>query len=236
MRRRPLGMACLGMILLIYLGIRLSAASPSDFGEWEGEYVTLEGRVYQKEIIDRTEKKQQILYLTLTGWPDAKIQDNEQEKRLWHEKQNVVCYLRAGQKLPEMGSTVRVRGSVKCFEKASNPGQFDAASYYHILKISFQLNQTEIQAKTITYDRIGEALYRFCAESGVILDRLLPKREASLMKTMLLGEKRAADKELKALYQRNGIAHLLAISGVYALSLVYITLCKMPIFCPFWAF
>ena len=34
------------------------------------------------------------------------------------------------------------------------------------------------------------------------------------MKTMLLGEKGILDEEIKGLYQRNGIAHILAISGV----------------------
>ena len=42
----------------------------------------------------------------------------------------------------------------------------------------------------------------------------LPEKESALMQTMLLGEKGELDSELKALYQRNGIAHILAISGV----------------------
>jgi len=35
------------------------------------------------------------------------------------------------------------------------------------------------------------------------------------MKTMLLGEKGTLDEEIKGLYQRNGIAHILAISGLH---------------------
>ena len=64
------------------------------------------------------------------------------------EQKNVICYLKAGEELPQIGSTVKVKGVIKYFQKATNPGQFDAESYYHILKISFQLNQTEIQGKS----------------------------------------------------------------------------------------
>ena len=47
------------------------------------------------------------------------------------------------------------------------------------------------------------------------MDALLPEQEASVMKTMLLGEKGILDEEIKGLYQRNGIAHILAISGLH---------------------
>ena len=40
-----------------------------------------------------------------------------------------------------------------------------------------------------------------------------------MMKAMILGQKGSLDKEMKELYQRNGIAHLLAISGVKTLKL-----------------
>ena len=35
------------------------------------------------------------------------------------------------------------------------------------------------------------------------------------MQTLLLGEKEELDAEVKALYQRNGIAHILSISGLH---------------------
>mgnify|MGYP001706233105 CR=1 FL=1 len=35
------------------------------------------------------------------------------------------------------------------------------------------------------------------------------------MQTLLLGEKEELDAEVKALYQKNGIAHILSISGLH---------------------
>lgn len=127
----------------------------------------------------------------------------------------VACYLKSGQAEPEMGSRVRVEGTYRAFEKASNPGQFDSYSYYLISGISYRLNQAIILEKTTTYSRIGEGLCRFRRFLSGILSQCLPEKESALMKTILLGEKGALDPELKELYQRNGIAHILAISGLH---------------------
>ena len=44
-------------------------------------------------------------------------------------------------------------------------------------------------------------------------------RDASVMRAMLLGEKSGIDRDTKRLFQLNGIAHILAISGVKTLKL-----------------
>ncbi len=211
MRRRPLSMVCLMVIVLLYLGTRLAGSLPSSYEE-EGRRITVTGRVYRKEDTVKAGKERKVLYLHRA---DAAPKG-----------ENIICYLKADQKLPEIGSIVKVRGTVKNFQKASNPGQFDAESYYHILKISFQLNQTEIQEKSDSYHIFSERLYQIRAYFSAVFDHSLSEEDASLMKTMLLGEKGAADDEKKALYQRNGIAHVLAVSGLHV-SLLGMTLYKL---------
>lgn len=214
MLRRPLSMVCLMIILIIYLGTGFAGRLPSAGKEREGEEVTVTGRVYQKECTVKAGKERKVLYLHLAD-TGSKV-----------EKTNIICYLKADQELPEMGSTVRVKGKRRNFEEPSGPGQFDAESYYHILKISFQLNQTEIQAKSDNYSKMGEALYKLREHFSFVLENNLSKTDASVMKAMLLGEKGAADHEIKALYQRNGIAHVLAISGLH-ISLLGMALFKL---------
>lgn len=210
MARRPLCMVCLAVILFIFIGTKLAGISPPDFSKWEGKTVTVTGRVYKKERAASADRE--ILYLRLIEFEDNLHQADTEGKA---EKQNIICYLKANQILPEMGSIVKVKGKLKCFEKPSNPGQFDAESYYHTLKISLQLNQTEIQGKSQNFNDMLEKLYQIRVYFSDILDSLLPKQDASVMKMMLLGEKKAADKEIKELYQRNGMAHVLAISGLH---------------------
>ncbi len=215
MKRRPLAMVCLMIVLLFYLGTLLTSMPPSGYEKLEGETVTITGIVKQKEQTNQDGVSRNILYLQMKVLQKENVRIQPAESR-----ETVICYMTSNQILPEIGSIVKVKGNIKCFTKASNPGQFDAQSYYRILKISFQLNQTEIQQKSTTYDQVAEGLYRFRKKCTGRLDALLPPKEASLMKTMLLGEKRAVDEEIKELYQQNGIAHILAISGVCTLSLV----------------
>lgn len=215
MRRRPLSLFCLAVILFLFLGTKLTAPAPSGFESREGEWVELTGSVYKKESGSGTGTEKQVLYLHPVP-KDGCLQQAE----------GVICYLKSNQALPEMGSIVRVRGKLKCFEPPSNPGQFDSKSYYHTLKISFQLNQTEIQAKSNTYHHMAEGLYETRRFFSRILERFLSGQDASVMKAMLLGEKRAMDGEIKSLYQRNGIAHVLAISGLHV-SLLGMTLLRL---------
>lgn len=221
MRRRPLAVLCLLMVFLLYLGIVFIEPAPSDFLQLEGKPVVVTGVVQQKELISQDRGQQTIIYIRLFS-----LTGNGRQRQLEETDQSVICYLKENQNVPEIGSFVRASGKLKCFSQASNPGQFDAESYYQILKISFQLNQTEIQQKSITYNEVKESLYQLRKKCAGILDETLPAKEASLMKTMLLGEKRAVDAELKELYQQNGIAHILAISGLH-ISLLGMTLYRL---------
>lgn len=48
-----------------------------------------------------------------------------------------------------------------------------------------------------------------------VYEKTFDEQESGMMKAMILGQKGSLDKEMKELYQRNGIAHLLAISGLH---------------------
>ena len=52
-----------------------------------------------------------------------------------------------------------------------------------------------------------------------MLIRQLGKEKGGVLTAMLLGDRSAMDPEIKELYQVNGIAHILAISGVKTLKL-----------------
>lgn len=203
MQKRPLSMGCLVVVTFLAILVCLFHKEPVDYEPYEGQQICLKGTVYQKEI------KQNGLAVFIKG---VSAQDTENQ---FPKVSRVVCYLKQGEKEPELGSCVVLTGKVKCFRTASNPGEFDARSYYQILRISFGLSQTTIQQKSTTYHKLEEGLYRFrCRLSGKLSEHL-PPEEASLMKTILLGEKGELDEDLKMRYQRNGIAHILAISGLH---------------------
>jgi len=267
MRKRPLSVGCLVVVILICIVTSLSRKEPWSCPELEGQTVIVQGRVYQKEVKTQGGQDKTVVYLkqvSFTGDNPVEgqsvvqeeavegqllVQKEAAEKQLFvqeeaaerqllvqeeaAEKQllvqgkcaekpadtkateNILCYLREGVPEPEIGSLVILKGTLKNFQQPTNPGQFNAPFYYQILRISFRLNQAEIQVKSDRFYKIAEGLYQLRRKAGSKVDALLPEQEASVMKTMLLGEKGILDEEIKGLYQRNGIAHILAISGLH---------------------
>lgn len=127
----------------------------------------------------------------------------------------ILCRPQNGEALPEIGSYVRYEGKVRHFRQAGNPGEFDAKTYYNRQGYAFELTQAVLVGKSAGYSRFGQSLYRLKKHLGAALEALLPVREASVAKAMLLGEKKGMDAELKNMYQQAGISHILAISGLH---------------------
>ena len=261
MRKRPLSVGCLVVVILICIVTSLSRKEPWSCPELEGQTVIVQGRVYQKEVKTQGGQDKTVVYLkqvSFTGDNPVEgqseegqsvvqeeaaegqllVQEEAAEKQLLVQEEaaerqllvqgkcaekpadtkateNILCYLREGVPEPEIGSLVILKGTLKNFQQPTNPGQFNAPFYYQILRISFRLNQAEIQVKSDRFYKIAEGLYQLRRKAGSKVDALLPEQEASVMKTMLLGEKGILDEEIKGLYQRNGIAHILAISGLH---------------------
>ena len=128
----------------------------------------------------------------------------------------VMCRLQEGEvRLPEIGSRACYRGKARHFKTATNPGEFDARAYYAGQGISMQLSQAVLTGKSEGYSGWRHALYRLRRRAGEVLENIFPQKEASVLKAMLLGEKKGMDSEIKALYQGAGISHILAISGLH---------------------
>ena len=267
MRKRPLSVGCLVVVILICIVTFLSRKEPWNCPDLEGQTVIVQGRVYQKEVKTQGGQDKTVVYLKQVSFAGDNpvegqsvvqeeaaegqllvqkeaaerqllvqeeaaekqllVQEEAAEKQLFVQgkcaekpaetkaTENILCYLREGVPEPEIGSLVILKGTLKNFQQPTNPGQFNAPFYYQILRISFRLDQAEIQVKSDKFYKISEGLYQLRRKAGSKMDALLPEQEASVMKTMLLGEKGILDEEIKGLYQRNGIAHILAISGLH---------------------
>lgn len=200
MKRRPLATACLLVCLLLGLPV-LFFKEPEEACQMEEREIRLTGKIMQKET------KKQDYGETMTVCLSDLSNDGLGGRLL--------CYLAEGQREPKLGSYVEIEGRLKRFERASNPGQFDAALYYQISGISYRLDQAKITKTTTEYNRMGEMLWQIRKHLSGILSLRLPEKEAALMQTILLGEKESLDSEIKELYQRSGIAHILAISGLH---------------------
>ncbi len=211
--RRPLCCICAAFVVTVFLYLKISPAPVPVQDLPEGESVTLLGEVCQKEYKSEYQKNTLIIWLKdVQKWsPD--IGQNEEKMA----RGNVICYIDADESLaePKAGSTVAVEGEVSYFGRAGNPGAFDAQGYYQILGVDFRLYKARIRAESSGYSAYHELLYQLRRHFEGIFDRALAPKDASVMKAVLLGNKSGLDAQSKQLFQKSGIAHILAISGLH---------------------
>lgn len=243
--RRPLFALCLCLVSLAALGtIRGGPEKGRGAGAFssvtEGELLRVTGYVYQKEA--------QKIYLK-----DVSVQDsaaNLQQKFSANQKYKtdlkLVCQWKDKdiskddlRNIP-LGCRVLVEGSFRHFSRASNPGEFDREQYGRILGIEGSLTDASLLAREVcSTDGPGHLFCRGCSPVQEGLQRLkeywkqrlyciLPEKEASVMSTMLLGDKADLDRDIKRLYKNNGIVHILSISGVKTLNLALLGGAKKP--------
>lgn len=123
------------------------------------------------------------------------------------------------------GDIVRVTGDVKEFDKPRNYGSFDANMYYISLGYPYKCNADKVVVTESNNNRLRYILYVIKQKIKGIYAKVY-KDKAGLMSSIVLGDKYELDIKTKEEYQKNGIAHLLAISGLH-ISLVGMAVYKL---------
>ena len=114
-----------------------------------------------------------------------------------------------------IGQIVAVRGQVKPFSNARNPGEFDFKAYYQSLGLEFRLQGEEIRLLNPRKHLLLEQLRVMKSRCKALLYRDAKEEDAGIFAAAVLGDKTGISDEIKSLYQKNGIAHLLAVSGLH---------------------
>ncbi|MEG1848228.1 MAG: DNA internalization-related competence protein ComEC/Rec2 [Lachnospiraceae bacterium] len=208
--RRPLCLACLAYVVVVMLLLYLIPPPHASTDAWEGKTVILTGQVEHKSLKDQVYTVE-LSHITLDSG-DTHLSINQPVHT--NDIEGVLCYLE-GVENPKLGSYIQVRGKLTSFESATNDGEFDRRRYYKVRRLSAQMQSATLLAFGTTYHRQAEYLYQLRSRLASIYDKTFTPKNASIMKAMLLGDKAELDRETKNLYQRNGIAHILAISGLH---------------------
>ena len=118
--------------------------------------------------------------------------------------------------------TIRLGMEAACFgeleepSEARNPGEFDFREYYRALGIRMQMFGEDVKIlDTGRCWRYRDLLYRMRMAAGEVLAGICEPEDLGIFQAAILGDKTALDDGVRKLYQRNGIAHLLAISGLH---------------------
>ena len=119
--------------------------------------------------------------------------------------------------IPEtlVGNKIKVYGNVFVYQNATNEGQFDAFEYYSVKGIyaSIKALRLEVLEKNVSF--LEQEMFLLKQKMRECLLSLYPKEKAGVLSAMLLGDKDLLEVEIKELYQKNGISHILAISGLH---------------------
>ena len=119
--------------------------------------------------------------------------------------------------IPEtlIGNKIKVYGKVFIYQKATNEGQFDAFEYYSAKGIYASIKALRLEILDENVSLIGQNMFLLKQKMRESLLSFYPKEKAGVLLAMLLGDKDLLEEEIKELYQKNGISHILAISGLH---------------------
>ena len=124
-------------------------------------------------------------------------------------------FLEAGES-PQLkiGWRVRLRGELEEAERARNPGTFDFGLYARSRGYCGQVYGEDVRildnTSEIPYLEGIRILKKRCGE---ILEQVCDPRDLGVFQAVVLGEQSQMDPQLRDMYQRHGISHLLAVSG-----------------------
>jgi len=162
------------------------------------------------------------------GFPEAltgeiyRIEPREQGQAVYLKNSNIsdtgmiLVYLDAETKY-SIGNTIQITGNYKYVkpEEPANPGQFDARLYYQTKRIVLLCYAAQAVLTDGSVRRFPELMCRIRADLSERCVSLFGERQGGVLMAMLLGDRTELPDEIQGLYQKSGMAHLLAISGLH---------------------
>ncbi|MDY6306173.1 MAG: DNA internalization-related competence protein ComEC/Rec2 [Oribacterium sp.] len=119
------------------------------------------------------------------------------------------------EEMPLPGQIIDCYGKTTALSPATNEGEFDFLLYYRTVSVSGMIfgNRIEFASKD-TYPLAG-FLENLRRKTGHILDVLGSEEDAGIYRAILAGDKTEMSEDIRNLYQRSGISHILAVSGLH---------------------
>lgn len=199
---RRLCCCCLIILLVQFLRTQISGADiPVMISNNAGKTVQITGLIYKKDV----KSKYQILYLK-----QSQLQRNNQRREI----SNILIYDYTFMDT-KLGNSVKVWGELGLFQEARNPGNFDQRFYYAKQGIDGFVRASEIKVVQGKIDELAEFLAQFREAWSALLKEGAGEEVGGILDSILLGDKSSMDGDVKELYQKTGIGHILAISGLH---------------------
>lgn len=115
----------------------------------------------------------------------------------------------------KIGDRITCELTLKRLPIPTNPGEFNSRQYYLARGIEFIGYADTVRVLDEGRYMGKQWLWKLRMQTQKVFQMHMSEEYASVMNAMLLGDSGNLDPEIKQLYQRNGIAHILAISGLH---------------------
>lgn len=126
----------------------------------------------------------------------------------------LLIYLKQNQPL-KVGNQVNLSGTILKFRRPTNPGQFNEFNYYKTIRMDYKMYAENIFITDASYSRFRMLLCNIRNRMVQVYGELLDEKDAGILDAMMLGEMGLLDTDVKTLYQKSGISHILAISSLH---------------------
>ncbi len=229
--RRPLLFLCVCLFVLSALGMQITNAPPwdSELAVTTGEKILVVGQVYEKEYRAKAGEEIILFYLKLFDYSKEVNASNQKfyqqiNQNEFQYKTKIICEVSVNDLptlgkesvyVPKLGETIVFTGSWQEFSHATNPGEFDTANYYAVEGISGKIKPDSFLSSNRKEWHLREMIFRIRQKLLANLYGAFEQEDAAILAKMLLGDGSGLDKEIRDLYQNNGIVHILSISGLH---------------------
>lgn len=126
------------------------------------------------------------------------------------------CYLKSSlMKDVKIGNTIKISAGTSIIEETSNEGEFNQKDYYRSDGITFISYANEVEIINKKHNVLKQKIYEIKLLVKSQIKKVFNDKDAGLFSAMITGDKSEIDKIQKKRFSDNGIAHILAISGLH---------------------
>ena len=222
----------IGFLLIITFFVQgRSYQEENNFLHADEKNVNSQERIFLEGIVSKKEYKESVYgdYLQVVlkdvvvkTMIDGKANDGVEPKEYQPGKTikkmegRYLCQIQSQTNLEvKIGQRLLVEAKYTPWEEPTNEGQFNTKKYYISQGILGQFKKGIILNQSSEYSVWQENMWNLREKIQLFLLNRLGNKDGALISAMLLGDKNQLETEDKSLYQRNGISHIMAISGMH---------------------
>lgn len=219
MIRRPMCLMCLLLVGMLFLADRMGFPLiqgnpvPEPVREYIREHpqVTVIGEV--QRCADTEFSKSVYLKKSFLIYQPDSVKESHKKQSVKIPLENIKAFLKEDTEVPA-GAVLMLSGKLEEVPAPGNPGEFDSRQYYACQHIYYNLKNAVVKKQSETYSLYRQWLVSLREKAVQVLNRAAGA-DGALFSSVVLGDKRELQTEIKMRYQMAGIIHFLAISGLH---------------------